>query len=70
MAEEELLQQILSKLNTLETDITGIKNAMATKEEPEERLTALLDDISQRLETVEILSGQNYVDLIKLRRIK
>ena len=53
-----------------ETDITGIKNAMATKEEPEERLTALLDDISQRLETVEILSGQNYVDLIKLRRIK
>lgn len=35
-----------------------------------EGLTDRLDDLSQRLETVEVITGQNYTDIAKLRRTK
>lgn len=116
MVEEELLKQILAKLDNLESEMAGLKSTMATKEDLEAvktdlatvkaematkedletlnislrdnvlslvadnllpameamegRLTDRLDDLSQRLETVEVISGQNYTDIVKLRRAK
>lgn len=96
MAEEELLKQILAKLDNLDSDMASLRNTMATKEDLEAlntsirdnvlglvadnllpvmesmegRLTDRLDDLSQRLETVEVITGQNYTDIAKLRRTK
>lgn len=45
-------------------------NILPAMEAMEERLTGRIDELSDRMGTVELLSGQNYTDIVKLRLAK
>lgn len=45
-------------------------NILPAMEAMEERLTERIDELSDRMSTVELLSGQNYTDIVKLRLAK
>ena len=45
-------------------------NIRPAMEAMEERLTERIDELSDRIGTVELLSGQNYTDIAKLRLAK
>lgn len=45
-------------------------NILPAMEAMEERLTERIDELSDRIGTVELLSGQNYTDIAKLRLAK
>ena len=61
----DLKDDITSNVLSLVTD-----NLLPAMEAMEERLSEQIDDISDRLFTVEVISGQNYTNIAKLRRTK
>lgn len=48
MAEEELLKQILAKLDNLDSDMASLRNTMATKEDLEALNTSIRDNVLGR----------------------